>query len=77
MTGRTTGPRPPLPAALVCAGCGWRLHDGDPAVLRCPAAIPGDDIDHVVTRTLDPTRVAFPSGAEPEPFVRYRTLTYG
>jgi threonine synthase len=67
----------PLPAALACAGCGWRLPEGDPAVLRCPAADPGDDIDHVVTRILDPARVTFPRGTESDPFVRYRTLTYG
>jgi len=64
------------PTALVCAGCGWRLPDGDPAVLRCPAAIAGDDIDHVVTRVLEPSRLSYPTGTEPDPFVRYRTLSH-
>ena len=65
-----------LPTAIACAGCGWRLPDGDPVVLRCPAAVPDDDIDHVVTRVLDPARLSFPAGTEPEPFVRYRTLLH-
>jgi threonine synthase len=36
--------------------------------------MPGDDIDHVLRRTIDARRVAFPEGSEPNPFVRYRTL---
>ncbi len=62
------------PTAIECAGCGWRLPDGDPVVLRCPAAIAGDDIDHIVTRVLDPSSLSFPTGVEQDPFVRYRTL---
>jgi hypothetical protein len=65
------------PTAIECAGCGWRLPDGDPIVLRCPAAVADDDIDHVVTRVLEPSRLSFPQGTEPEPFVRYRTLFHG
>ncbi len=66
-----------LPSSLVCAGCGWRLTDDAPLHLRCPAARPGDDIDHLLRRELDPTRLAFPSGGEANPFVRYRTLLHG
>ena len=75
MTPTASVTRPPT--TIECAGCGWRLRDGDPVLLRCPAAVAGDDIDHVVTRVLEPSRLAFPVGTEPEPFVRYRTLFHG
>ena len=73
----STAPATRPPAAIECAGCGWRLPDGDPVVLRCPAAVARDDIDHVVTRVLEPSRLSFPHRTEPEPFVRYRTLFHG
>jgi threonine synthase len=63
-----------LPTAFACDGCGFRSPAAAPVPLRCPAAIPGDDIDHVMARTLDPGRLAFPTGTEPNPFVRYRSL---
>jgi threonine synthase len=72
-----TAPATRPATAIECAGCGWRLPDGDPVVLRCPAAVAGDDTDHVVTRVLEPSRLSFPVGTEPEPFVRYRTLFHG
>ena len=49
----------------------------EPLRLRCPAARDGDDIDHVLRRELDTSRLAFPAGGEPNPFVRYRTLFHG
>jgi threonine synthase len=36
--------------------------------------VPGDDVDHVIGRTIDPRRVRFPTGDEPNSFVRYRGL---
>jgi threonine synthase len=42
---------------------------------RCPAARAGDDIDHVLTRHLDPS-VGFPRDADPNPFIRFRTLSH-
>jgi len=66
-----------LPTGLVCAGCGYRSREDEPIELRCPRARPGDDTDHVLHRVLDPSRLAFPSGSEPNPFVRYRTLLHG
>jgi threonine synthase len=63
-----------LPTTLVCAGCGYTAPGDEPAPLACPRRAVGDDVDHVVTRRLDPARVAFPRGAEANPFVRYRTL---
>jgi threonine synthase len=65
-----------LPTGLACAGCGF-IAPPDTLLLRCPNARPGDDIDHVLARTLDATRVAWPSGGEANPFVRYRTLLHG
>ena len=62
-----------LPTFLECAGCGYRAP-GRELHLRCPNARPGDDIDHVITRTLDPARVQWPQGGEQNPFIRYRAL---
>ncbi len=62
-----------LPTALVCAGCGYRATGGE-LHLRCPNARRGDDVDHVIRRTLDPVRVEWPTGGEANPFVRYRSL---
>ncbi len=59
---------------VVCAGCGHRAAAGELFPIRCPAAVPGDEIDHVMTREVDPHVVEFPIGDEPNPFVRYRTL---
>jgi threonine synthase len=65
-----------MPTWIACAGCGWRLPDGAPAVLRCPEARAGDDVDHVLARGLDPARLSFPAGDEAGTFVRYRTLLH-
>jgi threonine synthase len=65
-----------LPTALECAGCGHRAAP-DELPLRCPQARAGDDVDHVVRRAIDPARLELPSGPEPNPFVRYRTLWHG
>jgi threonine synthase len=63
-----------LATRLVCAGCG-ALATREP--FRCPAAVPGDDVDHLLRRELDPAAVDFPgSDAEPNPFVRYRSLLH-
>jgi threonine synthase len=59
---------------LTCAGCGYRAPVGEPFPIRCPARVPGDDVDHVMTRVLDPGQVRFPAGWQPNPFVRYREL---
>ena len=62
-----------LPTGLMCSGCGY-IAPPDVLPLRCPAALEGDDIDHVITRTLDVARVKWPVGGETNPFVRYRSL---
>lgn len=63
-----------LPITFACAGCGYHPPAGRSVPLRCPHALPDDDVDHVMTRVLDLARLRFPTGAEPNPFIRYRTL---
>ena len=69
-------PAATLPTGLACAGCGY-VAPADALPLRCPNAVAGDDIDHVLRRTLDTTRIAWPASGEQNPFVRYRTLFHG
>ena len=63
-----------LPTAWTCTGCGASFGGLEPIPMRCPRATPGDDVDHVIRRTIDPHRARFPTGDEPNPFVRYRGL---
>jgi len=60
--------------SIVCAGCGFGVPPEEPYPFRCPNARPGDDVDHVLVRELDPTHVGFPPGDEANPYVRYREL---
>lgn len=62
------------PITYHCAGCGFQPPVGRPVPLRCPQARPDDDIDHVMTRVVDTATLRFPTGREPNPFIRYRTL---
>ncbi|HEX6129276.1 MAG TPA: pyridoxal-phosphate dependent enzyme [Candidatus Limnocylindria bacterium] len=66
-----------LPIAFVCSGCGHRLPDVAAPPLACPMSVPGDDVDHVLSRAIEPAALRFPAGDEPNPFARYRTLLYG
>jgi len=65
------------PTALVCAGCGHRVRDDAPLAFACPEARPGDDVDHVLVRELDPAAAAagafWVDPASPNPYVRWRT----
>jgi threonine dehydratase len=63
-----------MPSSLACSGCGWAPSDDDPFPFRCEHAGSGDDVDHVIVRTLDPSKLSWPTGQEENPFVRYRTL---
>ena len=66
-----------LATTFACGGCGYRLPAASPVPLSCPAAAPGDDVDHVLRRTIDTTALDFPVSDDPNPFVRYRTLFHG
>jgi threonine synthase len=57
----------------VCTGCGREAPAEQPFAARCPAARPGDDIDHVLRRVLDAGAIDSQPESDPEPFVRYRT----
>ena len=59
---------------LVCAGCGTVVPASTPITWACPAAKPGDDIDHLLGRVLDPATLAAEAEETPDsnPFVRYR-----
>jgi len=65
---------PPLASSLACAGCGAPQPDRD--AVRCSHARAGDDVDHLLRRSLDPRRVSYPAAGEPHPFLRYRTLLH-
>jgi threonine synthase len=55
-----------------CHGCGATVDAARVWPFRCPQAGAGDDIDHVLI--AEPPDSVFPSGAEQNPFLRYRTL---
>jgi len=55
-----------------CHGCGTTVDAARVLPFRCPHAVAGDDIDHVLV--AEPPESAFPRGAEQNPFLRYRTL---
>ena len=57
-----------------CAGCGAVAPAGAPFPAQCPAAVEGDDLDHVMTRHLDLGRIGLVASDDPNPFVRYRQL---
>ena len=63
----------PVGSTITCAGCGFKADPDEPFPFRCPNA-GRDDVDHVMTRVLDPGGSAFPEGEESDPFVRYRVL---
>ncbi len=58
------------PAAL--HGLRAEVPAEQPFAWRCPAARPGDDIDHVLRRVLDPAGVDGRPRRAANPFVRYR-----
>ena len=58
---------------LVCAGCGTEAPPDRPIAWACPSARPGDDIDHVLRRVVDPAAIELHGQADANPFVRYRS----
>ena len=69
--GRVAAP----PSALVCAGCGHRVPDDAPLAFACPAARPGDDVDHVLVPEIDLAAAAAfrDDPASSNPYIRWRT----
>jgi threonine synthase len=67
----------PTVSTLVCAGCEWVAPSPEEMryPFRCPKAGRGDT-DHVVTRRLDPFRVEFVRGDDPNPFIRHREMLH-
>ena len=58
------------PVRVACSGCGTTVDAAAALPFRCPGAVDGDNIDHVLVRSMsDPG-----SGetSEPNPFIRYR-----
>ena len=64
-----------LASSIRCAGCGYLVSPDEPYPFRCPEAGRGD-VDHVLTRVLDPERVRFPRDGEGNPYLRYRALMH-
>jgi threonine synthase len=67
----------PTASTLVCAGCEWVAPSPEEMryPFRCKHAGRGDT-DHVVTRKLDPFRVEFVRGDDPNPFIRHREMSH-
>ena len=64
------------PASTICCpACGYVAGPADPFPFRCPGA-GKDDADHVLTRVLSPEETRFPSGGDPNPYLRYRALMH-
>jgi len=75
MSRTSTTAAPAIPGVVVaCAGCGGVVGPEVAFPVRCPAAVAGDGIDHLLTRRIDLTGVRFVADDDPNPFVRYREL---
>ncbi|MEM9459196.1 MAG: pyridoxal-phosphate dependent enzyme [Myxococcota bacterium] len=79
-TGFATGPPTQVaaPVWLSCSGCGNRVELGAAEPFVCPRASPGDDIDHVLVRRIDPEALSVPAAVGGNPYVQCRDLmSYG
>jgi len=65
----------PTTSTICCPACGYVASPDDPYPFRCPGAGKGDG-DHVLTRVLGPEGTRFPSGDDPNPYLRYRELMH-
>jgi threonine synthase len=64
------------PASTIgCPACGYVAGPDEVYPFRCPGA-GKDDADHVLTRVLTPEGIAFPSGGDANPYLRYRALMH-
>jgi len=57
---------------FVCHGCGAEVDPARVLPFRCPRAVEGDDVDHVLAPGA--SAAGFAPGTEPDPFLRYRAL---
>jgi threonine synthase len=71
-----TGGGEPVASRLTCSGCGALVPAASARPWRCPAETAGDDVDHLVQRTLDLASLRFPAAGSDNPFVRYRELLH-
>jgi threonine synthase len=60
--------------SITCGGCGYVVPALEPRPFRCPHA--GDGKEHLLVRKIDPIDRAPFVDREPNPFLRYRTLTH-
>jgi threonine synthase len=72
-----------LPSTLVCQGCGHSVPPDEPYPFRCPNADQDEDIDHVLRRVLDISRLESPEAlSRPflsdlrSPFLRFGRLLH-
>ncbi len=61
---------------MVCSACGAEIYAADELPFRCPMARPGDDVDHVLRKVLNPKGVRFSQPNSEHPFDRYRELLH-
>lgn len=66
----------PLVSTLACAGCGAVPADDTIYPFRCAGVAARPDVDHVIRRTLDLTRVRIADGDRDNPFLRYRQFLH-
>lgn len=59
---------------LECSGCGREVPLTAPHPFACPAARPGDDVDHVLVRRVDPAALRFPDEIVGNPYLALREL---
>lgn len=64
------------PPGVACGGCGTAIPAGGPLPFACPRAGSGDDIDHVLRFSIDVEDAELPEDGDPNPFVRYRRLSW-
>ena len=60
------------PVRFTCHGCGATVDAAAATPFRCPAAVPGDDVDHLLVPEDAPA--PFGEGTSEDPYLRYRAL---
>ena len=65
-----------LAPRMVCSGCAAEVPADEPFPFRCPDAERSPDVDHVLRTVAPRDPPCFPRGGEPNPFVRWRELSF-